>query len=306
MVRELRRHKIYLLFIVLFICCLKKSFGQDVLVRSGFFEDSLIIGDKTRFYLAAEYPTTAAILFPDSTFAFSPFEYEKRTYFTTKTSGGKSYDSVIYYLSTFEIDRIQSLSLPVYQLNPLDCTAVYSRRDTILLAELVKNLPDSITAQNVPLKVNTAYQKVSYLFNYPILIIVVTVLLVTVIVVWIIFGKRIRTYFRLKRMHKAHQNFLEAYSSYVENINTTFSSITAENALSRWKKYMEQLEARPYTKLTTREVMQLEKNESLAKNLHAVDGAIYGHSTNIIDSLENLKVYADERFAKKVEEVKHG
>ncbi|MDH4296632.1 MAG: hypothetical protein OEV74_10155, partial [Cyclobacteriaceae bacterium] len=79
-----------------------------------------------------------------------------------------------------------------------------------------------------------------------------------------------------------------------------------ENALSQWKKYMEQLEARPYTKLTTRETLQLEKNESLGHNLHVIDGAIYGHNTTVIESLEHLKAFADQRFSQKLEEVKHG
>jgi hypothetical protein len=107
-------------------------------------------------------------------------------------------------------------------------------------------------------------------------------------------------------MRKAHQKFLEAYNGHVEAVKTAFSAITTESALSQWKKYMEQLEARPYTKLTTRETLRMEKNELLGKNLHAIDGAIYGHDTRVIESLEGLKIFADQRFAKKLEEVKHG
>ncbi|MBA4055440.1 MAG: hypothetical protein C0490_12060, partial [Marivirga sp.] len=105
---------------------------------------------------------------------------------------------------------------------------------------------------------------------------------------------------------KAHQAFLESYSSQVENIKAAFSSISTEGALSLWKKYMEQLEARPYTKLTTRETMKMENNESLGKNLHAIDRAIYGHNIQVVESLENLKKFADQRFVQKLEEVKHG
>ena len=303
---ELRCYKIYLFFFLFLLCCLSNTNAQEVLVRSGFFLDSLKIGDQAGFYLAAEYPSNLNILFPDSTYEFTPFEYEKRIYFPTKTTAGKSYDSVIYYLSTFEIDRIQSLNLPVFQLNPMDCTMYFSRRDTILLTELVKNLPDTLSAQNLPLKVNIAYQNVSYLFNYPILIIVLAVLFVITAFTWIVFGKKIRKHFRLKKMQKAHQKFLDTYTHHVENIKAAFSPNTTENALSQWKKYMEQLEARPYTKLTTRETMQLENNKSLGKNLHTIDGAIYGHSTSVIESLENLKQFADQRFVKKLEEVKHG
>ena len=169
-------------------------------------------------FLVAEYPSNLNILFPDSTHNFAPFEFEKRIYFPTKTIEGKSYDSVVYYLSTFEVDRHQVLSLPVYQLNPMDCTVYFSRQDTILLTELVKNLPDTLTAQNLPLKVNTAYQNVSYLLNYPVIIIILAAVLASAGVVWIGFGKKIRRHFRLKKMQRAHQKFLDAYTSQIENI----------------------------------------------------------------------------------------
>jgi hypothetical protein len=280
--------------------------AQEVTVRGGFFSDSLKIGDQTGFYLTARYPSKLNIIFPDSTYNFSPFEYEKKRYFPTQTIQGESYDSVVYYLSTFEVDSVQTLSLPVFQLNPQDCTKVTSPIDTILLMELVKNLPDTLTAENLPLRVNTIYENVSYLFNYPVLLISIAVLLVGSIIVWFIFGKKIIRHFRLKKMLKAHQKFLDTYTAEIDAIKAAFSAVTTESALSLWKKYMENLEARPYTKLTTRETMQLENNDVLGRNLHAIDGAIYGHSTAVIESLENLKQFADQRFSKKLEEVKHG
>src|SRR5688500_9661894 len=96
--------------------------AQDVTVRGGFFLDSLKIGDQTGFYLTAKYPSNLNIIFPDSTYNFSPFEYERKRYFPTQTTKGESYDSVVYFLSTFEVDSVQTLSLPVFQLNPQDCT----------------------------------------------------------------------------------------------------------------------------------------------------------------------------------------
>lgn len=303
---ELRCRKIFPVVLFLLLCGLAKVNAQDILVRSGFLMDSLRVGDQTGFFLVTEYPSTLNMLFPDSTYNFAPFEYEKKKYFPTKTIAGRSYDSVVYYLSIFEVDPLQSLSLPVYQLNLMDCTTYISTRDTILLAELVRNLPDTLSAQNLPLKVNTAYQNVLYIFNYPVLLSILAVLLVLTATVWLAFGKKIRKHFRMKRMQKAHQKFLEGYAQQIEKVSVAFSAITTENALSQWKKYMEQLEARPYTKLTTRETLQLEKNESLGHNLHVIDGAIYGHNTTVIESLEHLKAFADQRFSQKLEEVKHG
>ena len=303
---ELRCYRVCGIITIFLLLCIGKSHAQDVIVRGGFFKDSLRVGDQTGFYLAAEYPTKLNILFPDSTFRFTPFEYENKRYFPTKTTKGRSYDSVIYYLSTFEVDSIQALSLPVFQLNPMDCTVFLSQRDTILLSELVKNLPDTVTLKNLPLRMNVAYEDVPYLFNYLVAGIIVGVLLVIGGVVWIVFGKKIKRHYRLRRMQKAHQKFLEIFNLQVDSVKTAFSSVTTESALSQWKKYMEQLEARPYTKLTTKETLLIENNELLGRNLHAVDAAIYGHDTSVVESLESLRNFADRRFVQKLEEVKHG
>lgn len=296
----------YGMVVWIWLSCFNVSTAQDVRIRGGFIADSLAVGDETGFYLSARYPSNLNLIFPDSTFHYSPFEFVRKQYFPTETTSGKSYDSVIYYLSTFEIDRVQTLSLPIFQLNPQDCTTYDTDVDTIFLIELAKNLPDTLTAQNLPLKENTLYENVSSHFNYPVLIISIVVLLVITALVWIVFGKQIRRHFRLKKMFKAHQRFLEAYTFQMENLKAAFSATHAENALAQWKRYMEELESRPYTKLTTRETTQLENDARLGRNLHSIDGAIYGHNTSIIEPLENLKQFADQRFAKKLEEVKHG
>src|SRR6187551_1589180 len=108
----------------------------QVAVRGGFFLDSLSVGDETGFFLSATYPRNVNVIFPDSTFDYQPFEFNRKRYFPTQTTNGKSYDSVIYYLSTFEVDRILQLSLPVFQLNPQDCTVFTSNVDTVLMTQL--------------------------------------------------------------------------------------------------------------------------------------------------------------------------
>ena len=107
-------------------------------------------------------------------------------------------------------------------------------------------------------------------------------------------------------MNQAHKRFLEAYTQQVNNVKAAFSPSHAEQALVHWKKYMEQLESKPYTKLTARETTHLENNEALGHTLHSIDGAIYGHNTSVVEPLENLKQVADQRFAQKLEEIKHG
>ncbi len=280
--------------------------AQDVVVHGGFLIDSLGIGDIGGYYLTARYPSARNILFPDSTYNFAPFEYERRHYSPTLTRDGVSYDSVVYYLSTFEVDKIQTLSLPVYEPGALDTTTYLSPRDTIRLVELVKMLPDTLAVQNLPLKTNTAYELVPFLFNYPVLFIVVGILLVITIAGWLLFGKRIRKYYRLKRMEKAYQKFVGSFSNEIEQLRQAFSPVRTEQALVAWKRYMEQLEMRPYTKLTARETMRMANSESLGMHLKTIDGAIYGHNTQVVEPLEQLKDFAHGSFTRKMQEVKHG
>jgi len=294
------------LFFVSCLLLVTSARAQEVKVHGGFLKDSLGIGVEGGYYLAARYPSKLNILFPDSTYNFAPFEYGRKVYFPTRTTQGESYDSVIYYLSTFEIDKVQTLSLPVFQFNDRDTVTYASPVDSIRLIELVQPLPDTLAVQNLPLKTDTAYQLVPFLFNYPILVIIGVVLLVLALAGWLIFGKRIRKHYRIKRMEKSYQKFLTVFTQQVDHIRQSFSPGRAEHALVEWKRYMEHLEARPYTKLTSRETMRMENNETLGANLHRIDGAIYGHDTSVIEPLEQLKAFAHQRYSKKLEEVKHG
>lgn len=288
-----------------FVCAQDKP-QADVKVTAGFFEDSLYIGKPVRFYLTARYPQQLNIVFPDSSHTYTPFEFESKDYFPTNTEDGISYDSVIYHVSTFEIDRQQYLSLPVFQINEKDSIIFQSQQDTILVTQLVNFSVDTIAIDKLPMKLSVAYHDVPGQFNWPIFTIVVAVVLVLALVVWLVFGKRIRRYFRMKSMLEAHRKFVESYTREVMNLRQAFSAVTTETALAHWKIYMEQLEARPYTKLTTREARNFFQDETLIRNLQTIDGAIYGHSVNVIEPLESLKAVADQRFHTKLQEVKHG
>lgn len=295
-----------ILSIILICIIFRPGHAQEIKVNGGFLSDSLQIGEQTAFYLSAHYSSELNVLFPDTTFAFTPFEFQKRNFFPTQTEDGVSVDSVVYYLTTFEVDRIQYLDLPVFLVQPQDCTVVQSPRDSVLITQLVAQVPDSLSAEKLPLKMNTAYQEVPLQLNFWIAIIILAVIIVAAVIAWIFFGKKINAWFMARKLKRKHSKFLEAYNAIVGQLRSGFSSIATESALSTWKKYMEQLESRPYTKLTTRETLHLVNDEALAKTLSNVDRAIYGHNTTVIDSLETLKSIADQRFTKKLEEVTNG
>jgi len=281
--------------------------AQEVNVKGRFLVDSIKIGEQIPYTLTVRYPSSLNLVFPDSTFSFAPFEIQKKKYFPTKSKNDVSYDSAVYFLTTFEIDSVQTLSLPIFSIQARDCTTYYASPDTLFLKQLIKAVPDSIAAQELPLKTNTTYQNVKWLLNYWVLIIVTGVLLISLIVGWIVFGKRIKKYFLLRRLHRRHNSFLQQFSKATELLRSGFTAKHAENILVVWKGYMEDLMAQPFTTATSREILLREKDEILGKALQNVDRMIYKSSDSYSEeAIASLSQYAQQRFVNKVEKIKHG
>ena len=289
------------------ICAVPAALAQDVVrVRGRFETDSISIGESIPYALTAHYPRTRQVFFPDSTFAFTPFEISRKKFFSTKTTGDTSYDSVVYWLTTFEIDSIQKLSLPIFVLQEKDCVAVVSAPDSVFLRYRVASVPDSVSVEKLPLKTNTAYQKVQWILNYPFFALLTGGLLVLLVLAWIIFGKRIRRYFALRKLNKSYQEFIIRFNQALERLGSESNSRKAEEALVTWKDYMEGLEQYPYTKFTSREIVKLVGDHTLDNALRAIDRSIYGGLSSSLEPFRSLLIYSEQRFKKKEEEVRNG
>lgn len=290
-----------------FVLCLSCAVAtaQSVTVRGGFLADSIRIGETVPYSLTVSYPQSLDLLFPDSTFSFAPFEYQSKQTFTTRTVDSLSYDSAVYMLTTYEIDSLQSLALPVFVFHKSDCTEVNSTADTLVFNAMVEAVPDSVSAQQLPLKTNTDYTRVKWILNYPVLLIILLALVLIAVAVWVAFGKQIKKYFFLKRLRKNYDAFVARFGTLVGNTSLTTSQ--AEQALLLWKRYMESLKAKPFTKYTSKEIIETEPNESLGRALRSIDRWIYG---GIADQaqvpLHALREFTDEQFQRKVEEVQNG
>jgi hypothetical protein len=293
------------LLLVIAACPLK---AQDIKVRGHFTSDSTEIGRPVYFCLTARYPSNTTILFPDSTFSFAPFEWVSKTYAVTHTTAGISYDSVTYRLTTYEIDSIQTLKLPVFMVQQKDCTQFFTSTDTLFLKQLVSksSLPDSLSIEKLPLKVNTSYLPVSWQLNYVIVGIAAAVLLAITILVWVFYGKKIKRHFALKKLSKNYTLFLEKYDRAVDALNSNFSPSAAEATLLMWKKYLESLMAKPYTKYTSKEIREMEENESLGHALASIDRMIYANRHESTTPFYSLKDHVYQQFEKKKTELMHG
>ena len=279
---------------------------KGVKVNGRFLVDSIKIGEQVPYSLTAFYPSSSNLVFPDSTFSFAPFEFSKKKYFQTKTKDNLSYDSVVYFVTTFEIDSIQTLKLPVFEIHKKDCTAVFSESDTLFLKHLVTQKTDSIDAPALPLKTNTTYQNVKWLLDYPFLLAIVGVLLIASVVVWIIFGKKIKRYFKARKLSKNHEAFLNKFTTTVSELSVNYSPSKAEKTMLLWKNYMEKLSARPFTKSTSKEIVIQEKDEALGRALQVIDRMVYGGSAFTSEPFDSLRTFSNNQFANKLKEVNRG
>ena len=245
------------------------------------------------------------VIFPGTSHDYTPFELEDKTYFPTKSDSTYSYDSAVYYLSTFEIDSIQYLQLPVYFVNGSDSLSVYSNKDSVFLIELIPVLPDSIV-----LKENTIYFNVPEQFNYPYLLVGLAILLVIVVIVLAVFGRKIKNFFQIRRLKKRLEKFLKKYNQLVDKSSEESTAKEKEHIVFVWKLYLEKLEKLPVTKLTTKEIAQaLEPTQEVIKALKSIDEIIYSDKKNISLALSfsALRTDAVHRYKNKIASIKqHG
>ena len=277
--------------------------AQQITVRSGFVEDSLLIGQNVNYWISASYPASLEMIFPDSSYSFLPFEYTDKTYFKTKLVNGIAFDSTIYTIQSFEIDPVQYLSLRAIILNDPDSTIINSPLDSIYLTELT-----SIVTDSTKLKTNLDYQAVDTQFNYPLMYYILWGTAFLIIILFLIFGKRIIRYFKLKKLERDYHNFSEAFIKYIRELQKNPEPELAEQALSIWKKYQQRLDKVRFITLTSKEILALGYTNELEKPLKSIDRAVYGGKIQekIYQDFQQLENFTDDRFQKKVGEIKHG
>jgi hypothetical protein len=276
---------------------------QDIGINSGFRADTIRIGEQSAFCLSVLYPDQFRLILPDSTFDYGEFELVRRDWFPTERKGDFAYDSVIYYLTTFEIDNFIGLTLPVYIMQGSDCLRYLTIPDSMALMQVIPEASDTLR-----LRSDTNILKVPKAFNYPLFLYASGFLVLSTGLVIAVFGKKIARRFRIYRMRRRHRNFIRRFYARLGQISENNGVTDPEHVLLDWKKYMEALEKEPYTKLTTQELMKIYKDNELTDNLKSIDRFIYG---NIKDKplhlyFSNLLDYSMRRFQVRIKEVQDG
>ena len=268
-------------------------YAQETKPVGFFLRDSLKIGEPVPFVFSYRDKKNREVIFPDSLYNFAPFELVSKEYFKTRSNETNSVDSAVYYLTTFEIDTVQRLSLPVFLITGEDSIPNFSQMDSVVLDQVVTQMPDSVAMEE-----NSYYRPVSLEFNYPYFIIAIIILGVIFLIVLVVWGKQIRKRIRLYRLNKGLQNFKTGFDAQIENLSNDTTKQNIEQTLKYWKGYMEGLENLPLTKLTSKEIVLLMQSSSLEETLKSIDKNIYSKAT--VSALQNdfefLKDYTQDRY----------
>lgn len=279
------------------------SSAQEVKVSAGFLEEHFKVGEEVHYWMSARYPPQLNLLFPDSLYAFGNFEYLGKTYYPSQMKEGLIYDTVVYRLQSFEIDRVQKLQLPAIILKEGDSLRVFATPDSLLLFELAPQVSDT-----TQLKTNLNYAAVPRAFNYPLFWIILGVVVVLLGVSALLFGKKIIRAFKLRRMRKEYLRFSDYLTEQIRLLKVDPQPATAEHTLTEWKNYVERLENLPFSTLTSREILQMEFTQELRDPLKTIDRCVYGGhlNENLYKDFQSIEDFTQHRYGKAVADLKNG
>ncbi|MFT4737801.1 MAG: hypothetical protein ACI8QD_002671 [Cyclobacteriaceae bacterium] len=291
------------LFPLIIIISHLQANAQTIELKTGFVQDSMQIGESVDFWISAQYPPRLEVIFPDSISDFSPFEYIAKNYQPTSRQGEFLYDSAVYQMQSFEIDAIQSLAINVVVFDGEDSFKIASPADSLIFRPLAPAATDTLRLLS-----NSRYLTVPLQFNYPMLYIVLGILAFVLLMVAVLFGKRILRAFKIRRLNREYQLFNEQLAGFIRRLKENPEPQLSESALIRWKGFMEYLEKDPYTKLTSSEILSKTFTEELTEPLKSIDRVIYGSRSNptLYKSFQSLEDYTQHRFQVRINALKDG
>ncbi len=240
-----------------------------------FLDDTIEVGRPFRYALTVRHWASQDVFYPDTARQFAPFLVQNVAVFPTRTVNRVSIDSAVYTLVSFEVSRARVLQVPVYIANGADCTALLSSPDTVFLQStvLATTRPDTLQ-----LAADLALRPLPQEFNYAYLTVVVGAMGVLAAAIYILFGSLLRQRWRQYVLTRYHTRFLNEYNQLTRNLGAESTGDNTNQAIVNWKKYLERLEKKPYTSLTSSEIADRIGDDRLADALRETDRMIYGGS----------------------------
>lgn len=286
------QNKFSLLFLIL--CFQQLGFSQALKPKAKFLQETIRTAEEVQFCISIQHPKKVQLVFPDSTYNFSPFEYVNKVHFTTKSDTSMSVDSAVFTLTTFEIDPLQTLKLPVYILTEYgDSVEVFTNIDSLYFQTVINKIPNPIV-----LAEETSLQKIDYDFNYYYTAIILIILLIIIGTFFFFFNKSIFLRYHEYLLNKRHKKFLLQFQQQID-----FSKEEElQNLVWYWKDYLSKLEKKSLHAYTSKDLYKFYHDQPLYDELKKVDYYLYANPTEF--DITVLKEFAEYIFRNKKEELK--
>ncbi len=262
-----------------------------------FLQDSAMLGEKVGYVLKATYPSGINVLFPDSTFQFGSMEYLGKETFTSYTQDSTTLDSAIYYLSNFSLDPVKNYRLPVFEVLKYDSIDHLPEEALLHLKLTIDEMPDVLT-----FKETNRYQPIKKDFNYPYLIIGLSLVFIIVILLFLILGKKVRKKWLIYQERRRQKKFLFQWNKTKTAFIANPSLDAADELLGLWKSRMESLTGRPFKEWTATETAaHLEKPE-LLQDFRKIELIIYANrpAEDVQLACDNLEEISTSTFHQKI------
>lgn len=288
--------KLFLFLLIPFL-----SNAQQITVDGYFMQDSAKLGERVGYVLKASYPQSKQLIFPDSTFDFSPIVLLEKKTFISSTQDSVTQDSTIYYLSNFSLEPSSYLTLPVYELARYDTVVHFPLEAELKLKLTLDSIPEEMVFQQ-----NNIYQPLEKSWNWIIIGIILGGILLLLGVFYFLFADKIQEYWNERREKRRWSRFEKKWKTQTALLSENPSIESADEVIGLWKGYMESITKLPVKEWTSSEIGERLDNLEIFKALRAVDLIIYaGESSKTEEATTFLLEVARQKYQEKQTKIKH-
>ena len=286
--------------LILFLGLSFSASAQEVRVEGYFTQDSAKLGERVGFVLKASYPEANQLIFPDSTFDFSPLVLLEKKTFISHTIEGVTLDSTIYYISNFSLEPSVYLSLPVYELSRYDSITHFSNEAELKLKLTLDSIPEQPVFQD-----NNVYQPLEKNFNWLMAALISGGVVIVLGGLTLLFAKRIRGAFRKNREKLRWIQFERKFKKLAGMLAQDPALDLADELIGLWKGYMESITDLPFQEWTSSEISDAINDKEIFKALRAIDMIIYaGKEAKTEDTTHYLLEVARTKYQEKLTRIR--
>lgn len=275
--------------------------AQNVQVEGYFTQDSAKLGERVGFVLKARYPESTQVVFPDSTYDFSPLVLLEKQTFISYTSEGLTLDSTVYFVSNFSLEPSIYLSLPVYELSRYDSITYFSTEAELKLNLMLDSIPEQLAFQE-----NNVYQPIDKTFNWLMAGLIAAGILIILGGMVLLFARRIKGFFRKNREKLRWVQFERKWKKHTQLLAQNPDLKLADEAIGLWKGYLESITDLPFQEWTSSEISEALEDKEIFKALRSIDMIIYaGKEAKTEEATNYLFEVAKIKYEEKLNQIKH-